>query len=169
MADRKLEKEMYEMMKAKIKNPEKLNSSHFKIGKMVMYQYNPKYPDKPYDKSPLIIVLGRSRKYTLGLNFHWVPPVARAKLMKFILGKNKKNIEKGIPLEISYDMIKGIIKGMGPCIRLYLNNRISRRGISVEQENFKKIIHLRAENFIGISSKKAWALANKDHRKKKKK
>jgi hypothetical protein len=165
-AKKQNEKDAYIMMKDLISKPKKLKSSDFKPGKMVLYSYSPKFDKNPYDMSPLIIVLGRSRKYTLGLNWNWCPPKAREKIMDFIMKKNKKNISKGNELELDYEMVKSIIKGLGPIVRLYLNNRISPKGVPVPSYQYYKAIHLRAENFIGISAKKAWAIAKKKKKKR---
>jgi hypothetical protein len=159
------EKDAHKMMKDLIAKPKKLKASDFKPGKMILYTYRALYDKNPYDMSPVVIVLGRSKKYTLGLNWNWCPPKAREKVMDFIMSKNKKNISKGKELELDYKMIKSIIKGLGPIVRLYLNNRISPKGVSVPSYQYYKAIHLRAENFIGISSKDAWALANKKKKK----
>lgn len=153
------------MMKDLIAKPTKLSGKDFKPGKMVLYTYRAKYDMNPYDMSPLIIVLGRSKKYTLGLAWNWCPPKMREKIMDYIMKKNKKNIKKGKEIELDYQMIKNLVKGAGPIVRLYLNNRISPKGVAVPSYQYYKAIHLRAENFIGISAKEAWALAVKKKKK----
>jgi len=162
------EKEAHIMMKKLLKKPKTLKASDFKPGNMILYTYRPKYKENPYDMSPMCMVLSRSRKYTLGLNMNWCPPKLRKGLMDYIMRKNKTNIRKGLPLELSYDMVKTVIKGLGPIVRLYINRRISPKGVVVPQNQYYKIIDLRAENFIGISAEKAWNLAVKEHIRKKK-
>lgn len=162
------EKEAHILMKNLIAKPKKLKSTDFKRGKMVMFSYRPKFDKNPYDRTPLIIVLRRSRTYTLGLNWHWCPPSARKKLLDFIFKKNRTNVKLGLPLNLSFDMIKKIIKGLGPIVRLYINNRISLKGVPVQHDQFYKVISLRAETFIGISASQAWSGAVKKKNKVKK-
>jgi len=163
------EKDAHIRMKELIKRPTKLKASDFKPGNMILFTYNAKYKDNPYDASPMILTLGRSRKYSLGLNLNWTPLIYRKKIIDFIMSKNRKNIKKGYPLEMSYKMVKTIIKGLGPVIRLYLNNRISTKGVIVPQTEFYKIINTRSESFIGISADEAWKMAKSGKFKRKRK
>lgn len=164
------EKDAYVMMKDLIRKPIKLKSTDFKPGKILLYSYSAKYDQNPYDMSPMIMVLGRSRKYTLGWSINWTPPKMREKVLDYIIKKNQKNIDKGKAIEIDYKTIKKVVQGLGPVIRLYLNNRISTKGVVVPSYQYYKVTNLRAENFIGISSEDAWklALANKSKKKSKK-
>ena len=161
------EKDVHLMMKELIRKPKKLTAGDFKPGKIVLFSYRAKFDKNPYDLSPMIIVLGRSKKYTLGLAWNWCPPKAREKVMDFIMKKNRKNMDKGKEIELDYKMVKAIVKGLGPIVRLYLNNRISPKGVSVPSYQYYKAINLRAENFIGISAQDAWKLAVKNKKKKK--
>jgi len=163
------EKDAYIMMKELIRKPIKLKASNFKAGKIVLFQYSAKYDQNPYDMSPMIMVLGRSRKYTLGWSINWTPPKMREKVLDYIMKKNRKNIDNGKPIEIDYKTIKKIVKGLGPVIRLYLNNRISPKGVSVPNYQYYKVTNLRAENFIGISAENAWKMAVKKYKSKKRK
>jgi hypothetical protein len=99
-------------------------------------RYDAKFKNKVYDKTPLILVLRRSKGYVLGLNFHWLPVALRLILLKIILKMNKNNIKRGYPITITYQMLKPIITkmGMAPVIRLYIFNRISRRGLVIPPE-----------------------------------
>ena len=135
-----------------------------------MFTYRAKFNKNPYDMSPMAMVLGRSSKYSLMWSINWTPPKMREKVLDYIMKKNRRNIDKGKPIEIDYKTIKKIVKGLGPVIRLYLNNRISPKGVSIPSYQYYKVTNLRAENFIGISADQAWkmALANKKKKRKKK-
>jgi hypothetical protein len=160
------EKDAHKMMKELLRKPIKLKGANFKPGRMILFTYRAKFNKNPYDMSPMIIVLGRSKKYTLGLNWNWCPPKARVKVMDFIMKKNQKNMDKGKEIELDYAMVKSIIKGLGPIVRLYLNNRISPKGVPIPSYQYYKAIDLRSENFIGISSKEAWKVAKANKKKK---
>lgn len=165
----KEEKDAYDMMKKLIDEPKKLKSSDWKAGSIIMYQYSPKYDKNPYDKTPVNMVLSRSKGYTLCWAINWTPPKLREKVIDYVMKKNKKNIEKGLHLRIDYKTIKKIIIGLGPVIRLYINRRISPKGVIIPPYQYYKVVNLRAENFIGISAEKAWKIAKRNKKKQKKK
>jgi len=163
------EKDANKMMKDLIKKPTKLKASDFKPGKIILYTYRAKNENNPYDMSPMNMILGRSKKYTLCWAINWTPPKMREKVLDYIMKKNKRNLDKGKEIEVDYDTIKKIVRGLGPVIRLYLNNRISPKGVIVPSYQYYKVTNIRAENFIGISSEDAWKMAKAKKKKKKKK
>lgn len=164
----KEEKDAHVMMKNLISKPKAFEASDFKPGKMVMFYYNPKFNKNPYDATPLCLVLKRSRSYTLGLNFHWMPKPLRKIFIGFIYKQNKNNIKLNLPLVIDYKMIKSLFLKYGaPAVRLYINRRISPKGVVVPQNEFNRVIDLRAEHFINITAEQAWAIALKNYKGKK--
>ena len=145
-------------------------SDNFNKHNMIFMRYDAKDKTKVYDKTPLILVLRRSKGYVLGANLHYLPAPLRLILIKLILKMNKNNIKRGYPLTITYHMLKPIIAkmGMAPVIRLYIFNRISRRGLVVPPEYWLSIAKLRAESFTqGYSSEKLYKMAVNDFRKAK--
>ena len=153
------EKDAHIIMKNLISKPKKLKSSDFKPGAIILYTYKAKYP-RAYDKSPVLFVLGRNSKYTIGINWNWIPTALRKGLMGMVLSKrNMSNIRKGKNLYIPKNLVKQIFKLGLPAFRKYLNNRISPKGVILPPENYRKVITLRAENFTGISAEEAWKIA----------
>jgi len=165
------QKESHVMMKGLIdKKPRKLKASDFKPGSLILFSYNAKYKKNPYDKTPLCFVIStEGRKYLYGINFSWIPPALRKGIMDMILKKNKKNIEKGLDLEIPKLLLMKIARMGLPAFRRYLKNRVSPSGIIIGYENYAKVIHLRGEHFTGISSEQAWNIAVAKIKKNKKK
>ena len=94
------------------------------------------------------------------MNFHWVPHKVRYILLEYILKRNKKTISSNEPLNVSYAMVKDLIINLKlrAVVRLYINKRISKRGLVVPNELMRKAIDLPAENFIGMSSDQAYGL-----------
>ena len=158
------EKDAYDMMKKLIDKPVKLKKSDFYPGALIMYAYDAQDKSRAYDGRPLCFVLGRSGKYTLGLNLHWMPKKLREKVMDGVLRRNKANVKKGRRLTLNYRMVKALVKGLGPVVRLYINKRISPKGVVVPSYQYYKVIDLKSEHFIGISSKAAWAVAIAGHK-----
>ena len=155
------EKEAHVMMKNLIdQKPRRLKASDFQPGQIILYSYKAKFDKNPYDANPLVFILGtKGRKYVYGINFNWIPPVLRKGIIGMIMKANKKNIEKGRPLVVPKDLVKKIFRMGVPAFRKYLKNRISPKGVVVPHEVYPKVVNLRAEHFINISSEKAWKIA----------
>jgi hypothetical protein len=146
------------------------NAGDFSTGNMLFYRYDAKDKDKTFDKTPLIIVLSKSKGYVLGLNLHWTPVPLRITLLKIILKLNKDNIRKNQPITISYAMLKPMVNkmGLGPVIRLYIFNRISRRGLVIPATHWLIAAKLRAESFNnGQSAEQAYRVAVNNYRRAK--
>lgn len=136
----------------------------FKPGNMLFYRYDAKDKEKVYDKTPLIIVLWKTKGYVLGLNLHWCPIPLRKIFLKAVFKINSKNIKDGLPLHIDYKMVKPLIVNLGlsPIIRMYIFSRISVKGLVVPQEMMMKAIALPAESFTdGMSAEQAYKQAIK--------
>jgi hypothetical protein len=118
---------------------------------MLFYRYDAKWKDEIYDKSPLVLVLNKSRSYTLNISLHWTPIPLRLILLKYILQANKNNIRNNMPLSISYRMLKPLIQrlNLGPVVRLHIFSRISRRGLVVPPSMWLSAAMLKAESFSG--------------------
>jgi len=164
-------KESIAMVKELIFHKSKaLSVSDLKPGTLLMYSYNAKNKEETFDRTPLVLVLRKSRGYTLGLNFHWLPVRMRTQLIDIILKKNKKNIEKNKPLQFSYEEFKPLLKkfGYAPCIRLYINKRISKKGVIIPPFELKNAAKLRAETFTKgrVSAEQLYKIARQRARKK---
>jgi len=149
------------MFKQLVKNGAKtLKNSDFIPGNLIAFTYNAKHKHLIYDKTPLSMILWRTKGYTLGINFHWVPIKLRYILLNYIFKKNKKNIEKGLPLKITYKELKPMIiqLRLRAVVRLYINNRISKKGIIIPREYMRKAIDLPSEHFTGINAEQAYSL-----------
>lgn len=129
----KSNKVIKELMKTKTR----LTRAAFEPGSVVMFGYNAKNKNQVYDKTPLVLTIAKSRGYTLGLNLHWLPFSIRLKTVNFILA-DIKNVErlKDIP-------------ALRPCLKLYINSRISNTGIIVKESELPTVIRARGETFTG--------------------
>jgi hypothetical protein len=122
---------------------------HFQPGQLIFSSYNAKDKTKTYDKTPLALILKRGRKYTLVLNFHWIPLSMRLNLIRTIMLMNKRNIAEGKPLDFNYGDLKPMLKSLGyaPCIRKYINARMGRIGLSLPPERLGEVARLKGESF----------------------
>lgn len=136
-------------------------------GNLVIFQYNPKDKTQVYDKTPLCLILRKSRTYTLGINFHWCPIPMRKILLNHIIRLNKRNVKENKPLEIDWLTIKPFLKKLGfyPIIRIYINSRIYRKAVKIPPINMKQIIETKSETFIGVSENQLYKKALKNYKK----
>lgn len=148
-------KDTDEVVKKLLKERVVLSSKHYKPGNLLFTSYNAKHKQLVYDKTPLALILVRGKKYSLVLNFHWIPLRMRLKLIQIIMKMNKYNIEKKKPLEFNYGDLKPLLKQLGyaPCIRKYINVRMGRQGVVVPPDRLKEVAQLRTANFTnGLSA-----------------
>ncbi|QPX63107.1 putative DNA end protector protein [Campylobacter phage vB_Cj_QDYZ] len=154
------------------KGTRNFKAEDFRFSNMIFMQYDAKFKDEVYDKTPLILVLSTSRSYVLGLNLHWTPVPLRIALIKILFKMNKAAIQKNKQLKITYKMVKPLLSALhlGPVIRLYIKKRISRRGIIIPQDLWLVAARLRAESFSGgYSADKLYAKAIQNYKKSKSK
>jgi hypothetical protein len=128
------------------------------IGDMFIFQYDPKYKDKPnilpyYDRYPVIIMFDTGLTGFLGLNFHYLPYADRAIFLERLrLFSDGTEIDDQYKLtDIDYSNIKhatGTTKYWRPCIKRYLNNNVSGRLIKVHPAEWDLILMLPIERFV---------------------
>jgi hypothetical protein len=111
-----------------------------------------------YDSSPLILVLKKSSKYILGLNFHHLPILYRKNLVKRLKNRypDQWNSNKLLP-NLTWDSIKKEVNYAEFIIKLYIIDRIYgniARISNIDMEN--KYIYLKSEKFIGIKPEELW-------------
>jgi len=143
-------------------NKKQLKPIDFKVGNFLFLKYNAKDKTKVYDKNPLIMVLRRNTQHTLGLNFHWIPYVKRIELIHFIFSLNVTRVKNRKPLVFTYPQLKEFLKkrGYSPCIRLYINKRLSRNGFKVPNTQLLGFSRLNMMIFNnGKSAEEVYAMA----------
>jgi len=156
-----------------IKTKKRLNRKDFAVGTTLFLSYNAKHKEFTYDKTPLVLILRVSGKYTLGLNFHWLPFMMRQALVVKIIQLNSDNIKNDRPLQFSYADLKPFLKqfGYAPVIRLYINTRFSKQGVVIPSNKLPALAKMRGETFMQgkHTSTEIFAKVNKAANKAKKK
>lgn len=142
-------------------------------GNTIFLGYDAKDKTQTYDKTPLVMILKRNKRHTLGLNFHWLPYVMRQSLIINILKMNMDNINKGKPIEFSYEDLKPFLKryGYAPCIRLYINSRLTKQGSVIPPSKLPAAARMRTETFSQgkYTSQQIWKQVHKNAKKANKK
>lgn len=141
--------ESFAKVKDLLKEKKKMTVKDLVPGNLVFTFYNAKDKNNTYDRTPLVLILRRNGTHTLGLNFHWIPLSMRLNLIKHIIRINAKNIERNKRLVFSYRELRPMLKSLGyaPCIRLYINSRINKKGVVIPPERLIEVARLKTETF----------------------
>ena len=116
----------------------KTNKRNIGPGSIFAYFYDPKYKKelKYYDRFPLVLVFDFKPNGFIGCNFHYLPPLLRAKLMDEIdkaKGINWKALSR--------------IKEIKPTVKRYLYKHISSKVVEIEDDEREIALFLPTERF----------------------
>ncbi len=123
------------------------------IGRMYLFHYDPKWKDvlPLYDRFPLIFPFERAEGGFLGINFHYLPYVQRARLLDSLMTlSTNKNFDDKMKLNLSYRLLKSAAKSrlFEPCIKRYLNSHVRSRFLLVPPQEWNKALVLPLEDFV---------------------
>lgn len=123
------------------------------IGKMYLFQYDPKYKDTlpKYDRFPLVFPFERTDGGFLGINFHYLQGGVRAMLLDnlMVLASNK-TFTDSMRLNLNYKLLKQVSK-FAPAkegIKKYLNSHIRSRFFYIKPDEWSKAILLPLDDFV---------------------
>ena len=116
-------------------------------GSMFAYFYDPKYKKelKYYDRFPLVLVFDFKPNGFIGCNFHYLPPLLRAKLMDEIdksKGINWKALSR--------------IKEVKPTVKRYVYKHISSKVVAIDDDERELALFLPTERFKKESKLVVW-------------
>lgn len=130
-------------------------------GDLYLFYYDPKHKDTLpyYDRFPLVIPFRKVKGGFYGLNFHYLPPLLRVRLLdRLLMFSNTKGITESTRLRFKYQMINSSAKfaWAQPCIKMYLNNHVRSRFAKIEPEHWVTAMMLPVERFAGANKEKVW-------------
>lgn len=161
-------KQSNDYIKDLMKKPKELKGRDFQAGSLLFYSYNAKDKENTYDKTPLVLILGSRGNYVLGLNFHWLPYSKRLWLVQRILQKNAGTMKRNNRIDFLYEDFIPLMKSVHfqPCIRLYIKNRISRRGVVIPPDELLNQVKLRSETFTNgkYTQQQLYQMAKRRHK-----
>lgn len=118
------------------------------IGQMYMFVYDPKYKNTLpfYDRYPLVFPIEFYGSGFLGINLHYLPPLARASLLSNLkkLANNDK-YDDNSKLVISYELLKAHaiqFNGVENCIKRYLFSHVRSSFHQVSPMDWDKAVLL---------------------------
>jgi hypothetical protein len=124
------------------------------IGKMYLFNYDPKHKETLpyYDMFPLVFPIELYKDGFLGINMHYLPPVARAQLMDALYDTiNNKRFNETTQLQISYSILAGAgrYSSFVPCVKRYLFSHVRSQFLYVAPDEWDVALMLPIERFVG--------------------
>jgi len=135
-------------------------------GYMYSFVYDPKWKNELpyYDTFPLIFPVELEKNGFLGINFHYLPHVLRAKLMDALYTTvTNRKYDDTTKVRISYDILKGVSKFnvFKPTLKRYLRSHIRSNFLQISSKEWDIALFLPTENFKKLSKDKVWAESRK--------
>jgi len=132
------------------------------VGSMYIYYYDPKLKQSLpyYDTFPCIFCVDIGKDYFYGINFHYLPPVYRAKLMDGLYDIiNNVRFDETTKLKISYKLLKSAaaLKYFKPAFKKYLKAHVRSRFVKIAPELWDFSIFLPMERFERASKYTVWS------------
>lgn len=139
-------------------------------GKLYFYTYDAKNKETlPYwDKNPITLMIDTTDNGNLiGLNFHYLPPMLRAKLLDAILDIETTKSDAS-RLNISYNIIKAFAASdlARPCIHQYIPSHIMSHMIEIPLADYNHVVFLPLGNFDSKTGSASVSRVYSDSRKK---
>lgn len=131
-----------------------------KIGEMFLFMYDAKTKEKlPYfDMYPLVFPIEMYSDGFLGLNLHYLPPLARIQLMKSLIDINEiDKYSEMKKLNLSYELLSRYarqLKGMDVCLKRYLFGHVRSSFHLVEVRDWEKAALLPIQRWVINPNKK---------------
>lgn len=128
------------------------SSYRARIGRMIMFKYDPKTADdlRYYDTFPIVIPFEITRDGFMGINFHYLPRDLRAKLMDGLYEYvSDSSLSDTARIRITYELLKSAtkLKYFRPCVKRYLNTSLRSRFIVVPPSQWDIALFLPLERF----------------------
>lgn len=140
-----------------------LNPENFPmVGHMYHFLYDPKWKEELpyYDTFPLVMPMSYTTNGFLGLNFHYLPPLMRAKLFDALLSIKNHTVYRGGDQEyinLSYEALKGMSNTpYAPTIKRYLWSHVKSNFAHIDSDEWESILFLPSEKFKKASKREVW-------------
>jgi len=132
-------------------------------GRMYFFKYDPKWSEKLpyYDTFPCVLVVGTiPGKGFHGLNFHYLPPVARAYLLDGLMSvASSDNYDERTKIAVTYEYLQSVsqIKLFQPCFKMYLKSHVRSPFYKINAVEWPIAIFLPVESFEKKSKQAVWS------------
>jgi hypothetical protein len=142
-------------------------TSDMEYGLMYAFRYDPKMKKELpyYDTFPLIFPIAFEADGFLGINFHYLPPILRAKLMDALYPNvTNKKYDATTRMKVSYSILQSAskYKFFKPTIKKYLRNHVRSQFLEIPATEWDIALFLPTESFRKSDTGRIW----EDSRKK---
>ena len=119
------------------------------VGRLNLFGYNPKLRAKLpyYDIFPLVLPLEPTKGGFMGMNFHYLPPLLRFRLLERMQAKaSDRRFDSKTKFEVNYDDVKNI-KIVKPTIKKYLYAYCQTGFLRINADDAAIAIYLPVQRF----------------------
>ena len=119
------------------------------VGRLNLFGYNPKLRAKLpyYDIFPLVLPLEPTKGGFMGMNFHYLPPLLRFRLLARMQARaSDRRFDSNTKFEVNYDDVKSI-KIVKPTIKKYLYAYCQTGFLRINADDAAVAIYLPVQRF----------------------
>ena len=119
------------------------------VGRLNLFGYNPKLRAKLpyYDIFPLVLPLEPTKGGFMGMNFHYLPPLLRFRLLERMQARaSDRRFDSNTKFEVNYDDVKSI-KIVKPTIKKYLYAYCQTGFLRINADDAAVAIYLPVQRF----------------------
>ena len=119
------------------------------VGRLNLFRYNPKLRAKLpyYDIFPLVLPLEPIKGGFMGMNFHYLPPLLRFRLLERMQARaSDRRFDSKTRFEVAYDDVKNI-KIVKPTIKKYLYAYCQTGFLRINADDAAVAIYLPVQRF----------------------
>ena len=127
-------------------------------GRLNMFFYDPKFKKTLpyYDTFPLVLPLEPIKGGFMGMNFHYLPPMLRFKLLERMQKFADGGLNEKTKIDASYDGVKNI-NLVKPTIKKYLYNHVRSQFLRIDFDEAALAIYLPVQQFKKAGTTRVYA------------
>ena len=135
-------------------------------GRMYTFFYDPKTKEKLpyYDRFPVVLIIDSTSTGFSGLNFHYIPPKYRAKLLDELYefeieDKDTEDESMRTRIRVNYNLLQSTakMKFFRPCYKRYLTSHIEGKALQITPNYWSIITMLPLAQFEKESIRKVYS------------
>jgi len=127
-------------------------------GRLNMFFYDPKLKKTLpyYDTFPLVLPLEPIKGGFMGMNFHYLPPLLRFKLLQRMQRFADGGLNEKTKIDASYDDVKGI-NLVKPTIKKYLYSHVRSQFLRIDFDEAALAVYLPVQQFKKAGTNKVYS------------
>ena len=128
-------------------------------GNLNMFFYDPKTKVKLpyYDTFPLVLPLEGIRGGFMGMNFHYLPPLLRFRLLELMQRyATSPDLKSSTRMDVSYDRVAAL-PIVRPTIKKYLWSHVRSNFLRIDIQEAAIAVHLPVQQFKKRSAQYVWS------------